>query len=216
MRLGVCQTVDDPELQDVHTLAVVPAADGQRVVRQPGRSPGEVVEWDDERFQRDRLLAAQFFVDRRFGQAEQVPDLLPQPVGIADDSGIEVDALSGGPGMYSARYGGAGLDDEGQLSRLLHEMAQVPDGERGARYRAVVAIAWPVTGDAVESAVFEGVQEGSLARRRVGTEGFGYDPIFVVARGRTQAQLSAAEKDAISHRAQAVRKALAFLKARCQ
>ena len=93
-------------------------------------------------------------------------------------------------------------------------MDQVPDGERGARYRAVVAIAWPVTGDAVESAVFEGVQEGSLARHRAGTEGFGYDPIFLVQPRRTQAQLSAAEKDAISHRAQAVRKALAFLRER--
>ena len=133
---------------------------------------------------------------------------------LADDSGIEVDALSGGPGMYSARYGGPELDDEGRVTLLLREVAKAPDGERGARYRAVVAVAWPVVGDAIESAVFEGVQAGTLARRPSGADGFGYDPIFVVAAGRTQAQLSAAEKDAISHRGQAVRKALAFLQAR--
>ncbi|MEP7215529.1 MAG: RdgB/HAM1 family non-canonical purine NTP pyrophosphatase [Anaerolineaceae bacterium] len=133
---------------------------------------------------------------------------------LADDSGIEVDALSGGPGMYSARYGGPDLDDQGRVALLLDDVAEVPDGARSARYRAVVAIAWPGAGETIESAVFEGVQEGTLARQPSGAEGFGYDPIFVVVAGRTQAQLSATEKDAISHRGQAVRKALAFLRAR--
>ena len=133
---------------------------------------------------------------------------------LADDSGIEVDALSGGPGIYSARYGGPRLDDEGRVTLLLDEVAEAADGERGARYRAVVAVAWPAATGTIESAVFEGVQEGTLARNRSGDEGFGYDPIFVVSPGRTQAQLSPVEKDAISHRGQAVRKALAFLRAR--
>ena len=130
---------------------------------------------------------------------------------LADDSGIEVDALAGGPGLYSARYGDPGLDDDGRTTLLLHETAGTPAGERGARYRAVVALAWPSADGSLESAVFEGVQEGTLARQPSGNEGFGYDPIFLVAPGRTQAQLSAEEKDAISHRGQAVRLALAFL-----
>lgn len=131
---------------------------------------------------------------------------------LADDSGIEVDALAGGPGMLSARYGGAGLDDEGRTALMLRETGGAADGARGARYRAVVAVAWPVGDGSVESATFEGVQEGTLARRASGAEGFGYDPIFLVAPGRTQAQISAAEKDAISHRGKAVRAALEFLR----
>lgn len=135
-------------------------------------------------------------------------------VALADDSGIEVDALSGGPGMFSARYGGPALDDEGRTALMLAETAGAADCNRGARYRAVVAIAWPAGNGEVESALFEGVQEGALARQPAGSEGFGYDPIFLVAPGRTQAQLSAAEKDAISHRGQAVRQALDFLRVR--
>ena len=131
---------------------------------------------------------------------------------LADDSGIEVDALSGGPGMYSARYGGPELDDEGRTALLLKEMSGTADGDRGARYRAVVAVSWPVGDGAFESAAFEGVQEGTLAWQPSGAEGFGYDPVFLVAPGRTQAEISASEKDAISHRGQAVRKAVEFLR----
>ncbi|MBA4180893.1 MAG: non-canonical purine NTP pyrophosphatase, RdgB/HAM1 family [Anaerolinea sp.] len=129
---------------------------------------------------------------------------------LADDSGIEVDALDGGPGMLSARYGGPGLDDEQRTALLLMDLAGVPEGQRTARYRAVVALAWP--GDTgVQSACFEGVQEGSIAFAARGKGGFGYDPVFLVAGGRTQAELSPEEKDAISHRGQAVRAAMAFL-----
>lgn len=131
---------------------------------------------------------------------------------LADDSGIEVDALAGGPGMLSARYGGVGLDDEARTALMLQETLGAPDGARGARYRAVVAVAWPVGDGSVDSATFEGVQEGTLARQASGAEGFGYDPIFLVDPGRTQAQIGAAEKDAISHRGKAVRAALEFLR----
>ncbi len=133
---------------------------------------------------------------------------------LADDSGIEVDALSGRPGMYSARYGGPELDDEGRTALLLQEIANIPDGERGARYRAVAAVAWPSPDGSLASAVFEGVQEGTLARTPSGSGGFGYDPVFLVGPGRTQAELSAGEKDAISHRGKAVRLALRFLSER--
>lgn len=128
---------------------------------------------------------------------------------LADDSGIEVDALAGGPGMYSARYGGPGLDDAGRLDLLLHDLAAVPDGCRGARYRAVVAVAVP-DGEIV---TFEATMEGQIGREKRGERGFGYDPAFVVGGGRTAAELSDEEKDAISHRGQAVRAAAAWLAA---
>ena len=126
-----------------------------------------------------------------------------QCLALADDSGIEVDALGGGPGPLSARYGGPGLDDAGRTELMLRELRDVPDGERGARYRAVVAIAWP--NGRVER--FEGAWEGSIGRESRGANGFGYDPIFRTPEGRGGAELTAEEKDAVSHRGQAVRAA---------
>ncbi len=130
---------------------------------------------------------------------------------LADDSGIEVDALDGGPGMYSARFGGPGLDDRGRTALLLEKLLDVPEPGRGARYRAVVALAWP--GGDVQ--LFEGVQEGSIGRAPRGERGFGYDPVFVIADGRVQAEISDEEKDAISHRGKAVRAAIAWLAEHC-
>ncbi len=129
---------------------------------------------------------------------------------LADDSGIEVDALGGGPGPRSARYGGPGLDDAGRTALMLRELAAIPDGERGARYRAVVALAWP--DGRLER--FEGTWEGAIGRETRGANGFGYDPIFRTPDGRSAAELSAAEKDAVSHRGQAVRAAIRWLRAR--
>ena len=131
-----------------------------------------------------------------------------QCLALADDSGIEVDALDGGPGMYSARFGGPGLDDKGRTALLLEKLDGVAEANRGARYRAVVAVAsWP------EGAVwtFEGVQEGSIGFAPQGERGFGYDPVFITADGRVQAEISDDDKDIISHRGQAVRAALAWL-----
>lgn len=130
---------------------------------------------------------------------------------LADDSGIEVDALDGGPGMYSARFGGPGLDDRGRTALLLEKLLDVPEPGRGARYRAVVALAWP--GGDVQ--LFEGVQEGAIGRAPRGERGFGYDPVFVIADGRVQAEISDEEKDAISHRGKAVRAAIAWLAEHC-
>ena len=127
---------------------------------------------------------------------------------LADDSGIEVDALDGRPGMYSARYGTPGLDDAGRTALLVHELTGIPNDRRTGRYRAVVAVASP--GGDVK--LFEGVQEGRIAHLPRGARGFGYDPVFLVD-GRTQAELSDAEKDAISHRGQAVRAAREYLRA---
>jgi len=130
-------------------------------------------------------------------------------IALADDSGIEVDALEGGPGVYSARYGGPELDDGGRVSRLLSELAGVPEGLRTARYRAVVAVAF--ADEEREPVIFEGVQEGLIGFEPRGARGFGYDPVFVLADGRTQAEASDEEKDEISHRAQAVKAAARYV-----
>lgn len=126
---------------------------------------------------------------------------------LADDSGIEVNALEGGPGMYSARFGGPGLDDKGRTALLLEKLSGVPDERRAARYRAIVAVAWP----GGEAQTFEGVQEGCIGVAPRGEGGFGYDPVFITTDGRIQAEIADEEKDVISHRGQAVRAALAWL-----
>jgi XTP/dITP diphosphohydrolase len=137
---------------------------------------------------------------------------------LADDSGVEVDALDGRPGLQSARYGGPGLDDAGRVQFLLRELEGVPPERRTARFRALVALAWPVRSELrTENSelVFEGVQEGRIAEAPRGDRGFGYDPVFLVDTRRTQAEISDDEKDRISHRGQAVRAAAAWLRERC-
>ncbi|GAB4329540.1 MAG: XTP/dITP diphosphatase [Dehalococcoidia bacterium] len=127
---------------------------------------------------------------------------------LADDSGIEVDALGGEPGPRSARFGGPGLDDAGRTRLLLEKLAGVPDERRSARYRAVVAVASPEG----EVRLFEGVFEGRIGHECRGSRGFGYDPIFETADGRTAAELSDDEKDAVSHRGKAIRAAADYLR----
>jgi XTP/dITP diphosphohydrolase len=133
---------------------------------------------------------------------------------LADDSGLEVDHLGGRPGIFSARYAGGdrtddGMDEAEQNRVVLAEMAGVPEEKRAARFRCVISLATPA--GAVRSV--EGVFEGRIGHEPRGDNGFGYDPIFVVAgRDVTSAELAPEEKDAISHRGQAVRKALEILK----
>jgi len=117
---------------------------------------------------------------------------------LADDSGLEVDALDGAPGVYSARYAGPGE----RVAKLLAQVAHVPAHRRSARFRCVVAIAWPGAG--VETA--EGECQGRLAIAPSGSGGFGYDPVFVSDDlGRTFGDATAAQKQRVSHRARAVR-----------
>ncbi len=121
---------------------------------------------------------------------------------LADDSGIEVDALDGAPGPRSARYAGETASDQENLRTLLEALRAAPPGGRTARYRAVAALATP------EGAEWwaEGVCEGRLREDPRGTGGFGYDPIFQPKGfGRTMAELSAEEKNRISHRGRALR-----------
>ena len=121
---------------------------------------------------------------------------------LADDSGIEVDALDGAPGPRSARYAGEGASDEENLLKLLEVVRRTPERERGARYRCVAVLVTP----AGEEHVAEATVEGTLITEPRGSGGFGYDPIFLPAGNeRTMAQLSAEEKDAISHRGKAFR-----------
>ena len=127
---------------------------------------------------------------------------------MADDSGLVVDALNGRPGVLSARYGGEGLTDPQRVELLLRELEGVPWEKRTARFRCVIALAWP--GGRVETV--EGAVEGVIQYEPEGCNGFGYDPIFhLPERGCTTAQFSTSDKNRISHRGQAVRKAADLL-----
>ncbi len=127
----------------------------------------------------------------------------------ADDSGICVEALGGAPGIYSARYAGVGASDAENRSSLLRALTHVPPSERRARFVCAIVLADPsgVIGEV------EGVCQGSVALAERGDNGFGYDPLFQLADGRTIAMLSAAEKDVTSHRGQAVRMLIPLLEA---
>jgi XTP/dITP diphosphohydrolase len=120
---------------------------------------------------------------------------------VADDTGLEVDALAGAPGVFTARYAGEGSTYGDNRAKLLHELTGVRD--RRARFRTVVVVAWP---DGREL-VAEGVCDGVIPTEERGDRGFGYDPVFVPADGggRTFAEMSAAEKHDLSHRGRAFR-----------
>jgi XTP/dITP diphosphohydrolase len=120
---------------------------------------------------------------------------------LADDSGLEVDALGGAPGARAARYAGEPPSDERNRNRLLAELRTIPAGLRMARFRCAVALARP----SVIVATAEGTCEGSIAFAAAGSRGFGYDPVFLLPDGRTMAELTPDEKDRISHRARAYR-----------
>jgi XTP/dITP diphosphohydrolase len=129
-------------------------------------------------------------------------------VALADDSGIEVDALGGAPGPLSARFGGEGIGDEGRVALLLERLAGVPPEKRTARFRCLIAVAKPDG----EANLFEGRCEGRVAEAPRGESGFGYDPVFLLPeRGLTLAELPPQEKNAVSHRGRAARQAKAFL-----
>ncbi len=129
---------------------------------------------------------------------------------LGDDSGLEVNALGGAPGLYSARYGGPGLDDAGRCALLLQALRDVPDEHRTARFRCVIAIVDPQG----RESVVEGVAEGTIARAPRGSSGFGYDPLFYYPPlGKTFAELSDAEKSDVSHRGRAAAAARRLLAA---
>ncbi|MBQ5886188.1 MAG: RdgB/HAM1 family non-canonical purine NTP pyrophosphatase [Clostridia bacterium] len=139
-------------------------------------------------------------------------------IGIADDSGLSVDALGGAPGIYSARYGGEGTNDAKNNEKLLAEMNEVPDEGRGAAFVSAVACVFPRECDVeipeevrtekngLSGFVVRGECRGTILRETRGCDGFGYDPLFYVSeKGCTFAELSSEEKNAISHRGVAMR-----------
>tara|TARA_B100001146_G_C16175711_1_gene432263 strand:+ start:1233 stop:1823 length:591 start_codon:yes stop_codon:yes gene_type:complete len=127
---------------------------------------------------------------------------------LADDSGIEIDALGGMPGIHSARYGGPDLTDKDRMKLVLSKMEHVPWRLRKARFRTSIALAWPNG----KHAVREGVLEGVIEFEPKGTHGFGYDPIFYIPSFQcTIGQLSDVQKSQISHRSKAAAKILTLL-----
>jgi XTP/dITP diphosphohydrolase len=120
---------------------------------------------------------------------------------LADDSGLEVDALAGAPGVYSARYAGEPCDDERNNAKLLSALAAVPEDQRSARYQCAAAFFDPASGRTLAAS---GSCEGRILQQARGSGGFGYDPLFLVpALGRTMAEIPLSEKNQLSHRAAA-------------
>ena len=130
-------------------------------------------------------------------------------VALADDSGLEVDALDGLPGVRTARYAGEGASDAANRQKLLAALAGGSDEDRGARFVSFVAVSTP----GMETMLFAGTCEGAIALEERGEGGFGYDSLFLLPSGQTMAEISADEKNAISHRGQAMRAALPGLRA---
>ncbi|MDO9349858.1 MAG: XTP/dITP diphosphatase [Deltaproteobacteria bacterium] len=155
------------------------------------------MEEDGESFAENGLKKARFY-SQFFGKLT-----------IADDSGLEVDALGGTPGIYSARYAGIRASDQENRKKLLKELEGVPISRRGAGFKCVMAM---VSLDGRE-ALTEGSCRGRIGFKEIGKKGFGYDPIFILTRhGKTMAQLSLEEKNRISHRGKALRKLRKLLK----
>ena len=172
------------------------------------RSPFELTTLDAERIQEDvtesgktlqenaRLKAVGYAVDDRF-------------LVLADDSGLEVDALGGAPGPLSARFAGKGASDRDKVNLLLSKLRGVPWEERSARFRCVIAIA----SERKVIGLCEGVCEGIISFEAEGDQGFGYDPVFYLPElDRTMAELTLEEKNKVSHRAKATEKAVRVLK----
>ncbi len=177
----------------------------------------EVLSLDDIGYSDDIVEDGTSFAENALIKAS-VPASLGY-IGIADDSGLTVDALDGAPGIYSARYSGEGADDGKNNEKLLREMQNVPDELRGAGFVSAVACVLPLgmqaeipseirvqSREGLDAFVLRGECRGTILHEKHGEGGFGYDPLFYVAeKGKTFAELSAEEKNAISHRGIAMR-----------
>lgn len=147
------------------------------------------------------------FLDNALIKARHAARIAGLPA-IADDSGLEVDALDGAPGVYSARFAGVAADDAANNAKLLAALATVPQEKRSARYRAVIVLVRAP--DDPVPLVGEGAWEGRIGTAPSGRGGFGYDPLFIPAGGTgTAAELSPAEKNSRSHRGAALRALIA-------
>lgn len=150
----------------------------------------DIVE-DGETFEENALIKARA-IAKQFNQ-----------VVIADDSGLEVDALEGRPGVYSARYAGENRDDQANIDKVLRELEGTPEEKRSARFVCALALVTP-EGD---ESVVRGTCEGQILTQCIGNEGFGYDPIFYLPElEKTMAQIPKSKKNVLSHRADAFMK----------
>jgi XTP/dITP diphosphohydrolase len=147
------------------------------------------------------------FVENAIIKARHAATITHLPA-LADDSGLEVDALNGMPGIYSARYAGIGAGDAANNARLLEALREVPEVERTARFQCVLV--YMRHGDDPTPQIFQGTWEGRILLHTQGEQGFGYDPLFFVPSDNcAAAELSKERKNAISHRGQAMRQLLA-------
>ena len=132
---------------------------------------------------------------------------------LADDTGLEVDALDGRPGVYAARYAGEGATYSDNCEKLLEELQQIPVGQRGARFLTVMALSDPEG----QTETVEGVLQGQITQQFYGSQGFGYDPVFYVPNAhKTLAEMTLDEKNELSHRGQALRLAKDLLNRRVE
>ena len=180
----------------VLVLATLNPAKGRELVALLGAVPFEIRLLADVPGARLPEETGATYADNALAKARTAAELTGA-LALGDDSGLEVDALDGAPGLYTARFGGPGLDDQGRRELLLERLRGVPPARRTARFRCVIALAGPARAEKV----VEGVAEGVIAEAPRGSGGFGYDPVFFYPPlGRTFAELSDEEKARVSHR----------------
>jgi len=183
----VIATFNRDKAAEIHALLALPDGELVALADWPGATAPEETG--------DTLLANARIKARAATALTRLP-------AIADDTGLEVDALGGAPGVRAARYAGPQASYADNVAKLLRELAGVPEERRTARFRTVCYVAWP---DGTEMSA-DGVLAGTIIAAPRGTNGFGYDPVFLPkGETRTYAELSDEEKNAISHRARAVR-----------
>jgi XTP/dITP diphosphohydrolase len=181
----------------------------RRIVAAEGISGVEVVGLDEVPPYPEAPETGATFEENALAKARDAVAATGLPA-IADDSGLEVDALNGMPGVLSARWAGGHGDDNANLELVLSQLGDVPDDRRGGAFVSAVALVVP----GQEDVVVRGVWPGRIVRKPAGINGFGYDPIFVPEGGtRTSAELASEEKDAISHRGRALALILPHLRA---
>jgi len=180
----------------VLVLATLNPAKGRELVALLGSVPFEIRVLADIPGARLPKETGTTYAENALGKARTAAEIT-SALALGDDSGLEVDALDGAPGLYTARFGGAGLDDRARWELLLKRLDGVPAARRTARFRCVIALAGPGRPERV----VEGVAEGMIAESPRGTGGFGYDPVFFYPPlGRTFGELSDEEKARVSHR----------------
>jgi len=188
-------------------LATLNPAKGRELVALLGAVPFEIRLLDEIPGARLPAETGATYAENALVKARAAAELTGA-LALGDDSGLEVDALDGAPGLYTARFGGLGLDDRGRWELLLERLRDVPPARRTARFRCVIALAGPTHAEKV----VEGVAEGLIADSPRGSSGFGYDPVFFYPPlTRTFAELSDEEKARVSHRGRALEAARRLL-----